>query len=914
MLVQTLRRLVAACAFMAASCVTLAGGPVRTPGTFQVNSMGAATYNVPVRVPPGVAGIEPKLALFYNSLGGNGWLGLGWKVSGLSSIARCPSTVAQDGTKGSVNYDMNDRFCLDGKRLMLVSGSYGADGSVYHTEIESFATVTAHGSAGNGPAWFDASTKDGHYQQYGNTADSQVKAQGLPTVRVWAQNLLQDNKTNYLTVSYTQDAANGAYYPNQISYTGNSRNATAATNSIQFQYQTRQDAVPSYAGGAAVTLTQQISKILIKQGSSLVKEYQLNYNYDSVSNNSRLLSLMECDADSGGNCLQPIIFANPPSALPTFGTEVTSSTTLDWGYEGTRSWVDFNGDGKADFCRLVGVPGNYQMVCALSSGTGFQDVYSSSLDPGATPPAAGNTWWADVTGAGKPAYCRLVGSAGAYQLACTPSTGTGFGSTIMSGVTWEGYPASRTWADVDGSGRASFCRLLGNPGAYQVACTLSTGTGFGQTIWSNFLDPGIDQTNAGASWWVDVNGDGKADFCRLIGTTDNYQMACTLSTGTGFGQTVTSMVNWSGYDGMRWWADVNGDGLPDFCRLVGNPGAYQVVCNPNTGHGFGPAIWSPILDMGPNPTTPGTAWWADVTGNGKADFCRIVGSAGAYKVACTLSTGTGFSQTVTSGVIDQGFVDGRAMVDMDGNGIPDFCRVGGTGNHQWSYVRCTPISAAFKGMTSVGDIWSGTVINYKPITDPSVYTAGSGASYPVVDQQPPLYVVSSAIYSAGNKSGFTENYTYGGLKTSLDGRGSLGFAWVGATNAISGISTFTNYNQTWPVSGTVSSVTVGSGASLSTLQVLNKTTSTYASVSLGNGVTFVGNTQTVANKTDLNGASFPQVTVSRSYDCQSALPCYGNVSSETSSSSDGYSKTVSTTYVDPVHGLPGQQTVTSTVP
>ena len=84
-----------------------------------VSPTGAAQISLPIVVSPGTAGMQPHLALTYSSQGGNGPLGLGFSLSGLSAISRTGRTIAQDGVKGGVAFDAGDRFALDGQRFHL---------------------------------------------------------------------------------------------------------------------------------------------------------------------------------------------------------------------------------------------------------------------------------------------------------------------------------------------------------------------------------------------------------------------------------------------------------------------------------------------------------------------------------------------------------------------------------------------------------------------------------------------------------------------------------------------------------------------------------------------------------------------------------------------------------------------------
>lgn len=346
----------------------------------------------------------------------------------------------------------------------------------------------------------------------------------------------------------------------------------------------------------------------------------------------------------------------------------------------SKAWVDATGDGRADYCRLVG---SYRLRCAPSSGAGFGTEFTSvNIDPGYSKGRA----WADVNADGKADYCRVVGGWN-KQVACTPSNGSSFASTITSAPLDAGYDAGRAWVDVTGDGRADYCRVVG--GWYkQVACTPSTGTGFAtdKTFSSDVLDPGYDATRT----WADVNGDGRADYCAVIDSFGK-RLSCTASTGTGFARPSTSSVIDEGWEAGRAWADATGDGKADYCRVVGYYAARCAVSP--TGqptYEFQSGGIDPGYDAGRG--------WADVTGDGRADYCRVVG--GWYKnVSCTPSSGSGFSVTFTSGNLDPGHDTSRAWADVTGDGRADYCRV-----VEQYRLRCTTSAGSSFG-TDVAQPW-----------------------------------------------------------------------------------------------------------------------------------------------------------------------------------------------------------------
>lgn len=105
-----------------------------------------------------------------------------------------------------------------------------------------------------------------------------------------------------------------------------------------------------------------------------------------------------------------------------------------------------------------------------------------------------------------------------------------------------------------------------------------------------------------------------------------------------------------------WWADVNGDRKDDFCRLVGAPpplgSGVEVRCLLSTGRGFGGEVFVRGADLGRR----GSRWFADVNGDARADFCRLTeaASGSGLEIRALLGTGDGFSGEIASGPVEPG--------------------------------------------------------------------------------------------------------------------------------------------------------------------------------------------------------------------------------------------------------------------
>jgi hypothetical protein len=477
-----------------------------TPGSFRVTEAGAAEYRIPLRVPPGIAGLEPKLALVYNSQAGNGLLGVGWSLEGLSAITRCPRTLAQDGVRGGVNYDANDRFCLDGQRLMAVSGAYGADGTQYRTERETFTKVISEGavaSLGNGPLKFKAWTKSGQVIEYGYTEDSRIQAQGKQTVRAWAVNKVSDTKGNYFTVTYSEDNANGDYRPDRIDYAGNAGFAPAG--SVQFSYEPRSDIELALVAGSVIRSTARLSMIKTFGGVAAVREYRLTYDPVVPPARSRMSSVQECAGSV--ECLVATTLSWGAGASGSFVHWTNASVARGAVNHYEHYFADVNGDGKADWIQ-VARGGDLGWV-GLANGDGsFQHWTSSSNVFGAALHYV--HFFADLNGDGKADWVQIANGCDCGWVGLSNGDGT-FRQPIFTAMAGAFHNYAHYFADVDGDGRADWIQVARGGDLGWVG--LSNGDGTFQH-WTN-ASAARGAVDNFAHYFADVNGDGKADWIQV---------------------------------------------------------------------------------------------------------------------------------------------------------------------------------------------------------------------------------------------------------------------------------------------------------------------------------------------------------------------------------------------------------------
>jgi hypothetical protein len=699
-------------------CVAICAAPVHAQ--LVVTPEGRPSYSRPIAVPPGVAGMAPKLGIAYSGGSVNGPLGLGWSVQGLSLITRCPTTLATDSRSSGVGFVAHDKLCLDGQRLVPVdadgrpatgAGTLDASGVAsyreYRTELDSFSRIRAYGyangdtSGASGPAFFKVWTKAGQVYEYGDAPSKDantralVSVQGRTTAMVWALARTSDVVGNFIDFKYEQrnvawgsgglsgNPASGAEWGLvEVQYNGNkvvfdSEPGDPRTDKSEAWHRDAKNvsvrrlrSITSYTNSPNTALLGPAANAVA------VKTVRLAYDNGPVTGRSRLTRIQEC---AGG--------VDSTRCLP--------ATTFDYSAGGTDAYAPLNGFGLATV-QLQNVAGTVGVILLDANGDGRTDVIRWA-DSG------GNQLWLNQGNGGfsevpaptfNLAAQTLFRSDGCYVTMAADFNGDGLTDLFRyaNSVSPVGASCGLPGAPVLylGNGDGSFItKTYGGP-LLSRQRSVKTANCVERAANGTCIDFGnqVGWSSGETFYLMDVDGDGKIDIVRALlpGTAPANPPSDPCATATctdvfkgdgegGFSQIPTNLIHQAVYvlpeagylvGSASHVVDLDDDRLDDL-QSAGNPWVGVAPSWRSLGDGNFVSVSSPVACARP----------IDFNGDGHADCL----APGATPGANALFAGTGgagmqkaFGFNLTAADQDMAGNAGVEVADVNGDGRHDLIR------------------------------------------------------------------------------------------------------------------------------------------------------------------------------------------------------------------------------------------------
>ena len=338
---------------------------------------GSLSYHYPLKVPPGRGGLQPDLALSYNSDRIDGiravvqsdWVGLGWSLDVPQIVRRVHWCANGNGNICTDTSHPDYTLVIDGTGYTLVPGE-GVDPNEvpnqgvgrYHTDEETFFFIEKRTTPVNerGTYWI-VKTRDGTEYEFGHTLDAEQVLCHVDwlgnTVYRWRLNKIRDTHGNEIIFQY--DEVRTSYYCERESYLShiwyNQRDDQTWGTHIEFVRASR----PANKDGDRDDFTHPLffqysylNKVRVTHGGQLTREYRLAYSFHG--NSRRLQSVTEHGADG--------------SALP--------ATTFEYGlYDNTAS--NWAGGKTYPYSRLTAVNNGYggRIEVDYQRATGKADTY-----------------------------------------------------------------------------------------------------------------------------------------------------------------------------------------------------------------------------------------------------------------------------------------------------------------------------------------------------------------------------------------------------------------------------------------------------------------------------------------------------------------------------------------------------------
>ena len=433
----------------------------------------------------------------------------------------------------------------------------------------------------------------------------------------------------------------------------------------------------------------------------------------------------------------------------------------------------------------------------------------------------------------------------------------------------------------------------GRKGPLRVRLSKGDGT-FGPYIDSDGSGTGVTRF-----YFYDFNGDGLTDNVYwnpwYNNNGRNGPLRVRLGKGDGTFGPYTEMDGSSSGTTRFYFHDFNGDGLTD--NVYWNPGYSN---NGRKGPlrvrlSKGDGTFGPYIDSDGSGTGVTRFYFYDFNGDGLTDnvywnpWYNNNGRNGPLRVRLGKGDGTfgPYTEIDGSGTDTTRFY----FYDFNGDGLtdnvywnPGYSNNGRNGplrmrinNHKYGYI---------SEMDSDGNRLS---VDYSPIAAYLNYKKMSYSLYPTLDLQNATHVVSQVKRSNGIGGFNTTDYQYGGLKANMHGRGSLGFQWIKAIQAENNKTIYTEYNQGFPLTGTVKTHTEGIGDT-----IISRTDYQYTT-DQANGLAQVALNRKTETTYELNGQLVSQQLTETTHD---AFANPTTIQQTKTAGGQSYTETTTTQYLN----------------
>ena len=333
-----------------------------TQGKLDISSNGQASYTIPIAVPPSIQSVGPTINLSYSSGQMGGIAGQGWNINSISTISRVATRMDIDGYVDGVDFDNDDKLALDGQRLILVSGNYWADGSIYKTEVLSNSKIQLFGTGSN--IYFIVTAPDGSRSWYGNF--NGMNATDLTAFYIVR---FEDTNGNFITYNYVKPY-NKALCISEINFSANINGLNSPLNKIRFNYDYAKRGENAYIKGVKHEKIELLKSVFVYTGNLIFRKYVITHDLDTSLSYERVINVQEFNSNNEG--ANPIIFEYSNTIMDIANSEKITTYNNNLEFEDIRVSGDFDGDGTLDFMA------NNSLYTKLFQNIAGGTVYSSN--------------------------------------------------------------------------------------------------------------------------------------------------------------------------------------------------------------------------------------------------------------------------------------------------------------------------------------------------------------------------------------------------------------------------------------------------------------------------------------------------------------------------------------------------------